>query len=197
MADRTSPNKLEARREATHRQLLALGLERFPKQGFATTSIDDLLRGSGQSKGGFYYHFGSKEEFYVAVLAYRNELEREWWRAFDGDFASLKELITVAVAGLDPVTNVPDAIIHGQFRDAAADHPELLAEGNRLFTARRQTLTHFFGLFDDRGWFRTDIPADELNRRVFAVIDGFYLSHHLLGTPTDGLADALVRLLRP
>lgn len=49
----------------------------FSLKGFLCTSIDDILKASKSSKGGFYNHFRSKEELFFQVL----EEARRIWRA--------------------------------------------------------------------------------------------------------------------
>lgn len=44
------------------------GLELFYKQGFYNTSIDDILKSLSLSKGAFYYHFKSKEDFFISIV---------------------------------------------------------------------------------------------------------------------------------
>lgn len=44
------------------------GLELFYSQGYYNTSIDDILKRLDLSKGAFYYHFDSKEDFFVQII---------------------------------------------------------------------------------------------------------------------------------
>lgn len=44
------------------------GLELFYKKGYYNTSIDDILKELDLSKGAFYYHFQSKEDFFVSIV---------------------------------------------------------------------------------------------------------------------------------
>ena len=50
-----------------HRMQVA-GLELFYKNGYYNTSIDDILKSLSLSKGAFYYHFQSKEDFFVSIV---------------------------------------------------------------------------------------------------------------------------------
>ncbi|MDR3418260.1 MAG: TetR/AcrR family transcriptional regulator [Nevskia sp.] len=54
------------------RAILEAALQCFVRRGYAVTTIDDVLRGSGASVGSVYHHFGSKEriaaELYVEAL---------------------------------------------------------------------------------------------------------------------------------
>ncbi len=44
------------------------GLELFYQNGYYNTSIDDILKALGLSKGAFYYHFDSKEDFFISIV---------------------------------------------------------------------------------------------------------------------------------
>lgn len=53
---------------ATVQRMQVAGLELFYKNGFYNTSIDDILNELSLSKGAFYYHFKSKEDFFISIL---------------------------------------------------------------------------------------------------------------------------------
>ena len=46
----------------------AKGLELFYSQGFGNTSVDDILKELSLSKGAFYYHYDSKEDFFIQII---------------------------------------------------------------------------------------------------------------------------------
>lgn len=48
--------------ESKKKELLEHAERLFIEKGYEQTSIDDILRSSGMSKGGFYHYFKSKEE---------------------------------------------------------------------------------------------------------------------------------------
>ncbi len=56
--------KVDERRD----QLIALGEELFSERPFDEVSIDDIAARAGISKGLLYHYFGSKRDFYVAVV---------------------------------------------------------------------------------------------------------------------------------
>lgn len=53
---------------ATMQRMRSAGLALFYKKGYYNTSIDDILRVLTLSKGAFYYHFKSKEEFLINIV---------------------------------------------------------------------------------------------------------------------------------
>ena len=53
---------------ATIHRMQVKGLELFYQKGYFNTSLDDILKALGLSKGAFYYHFQSKEDFMVSIV---------------------------------------------------------------------------------------------------------------------------------
>ncbi|MEW5553112.1 helix-turn-helix domain-containing protein [Peribacillus frigoritolerans] len=49
-------------------KLIQSGIELFSKQGYSRTSIDQIVKHAGYSKGAFYAHFSSKEEFMLKLI---------------------------------------------------------------------------------------------------------------------------------
>lgn len=52
----------------TMNRMQVTGLELFYKNGYYNTSVDDILKELSLSKGAFYYHFDSKEDFFVQII---------------------------------------------------------------------------------------------------------------------------------
>lgn len=55
--------------EATREKIVEVASELFHKYGFEKTSMDDIARAARKAKGSIYYHFKSKEELFLAILA--------------------------------------------------------------------------------------------------------------------------------
>lgn len=53
---------------ATMQRMQTTGLNLFYKNGYYNTSIDDILKELSLSKGAFYYHFSSKEDFFIQII---------------------------------------------------------------------------------------------------------------------------------
>ena len=56
------------KRLATMQRLQVAGLELFYQKGYHNTSVDDILNRLELSKGAFYYHFKSKEDFFISII---------------------------------------------------------------------------------------------------------------------------------
>jgi AcrR family transcriptional regulator len=56
----------------SRRAILAAATPIFERDGYAAASLNQIIAASGLTKGGFYYHFASKQELALAVLADHN-----------------------------------------------------------------------------------------------------------------------------
>ena len=68
-------SKKTQRSERTREALLTRCLQLFAERGFASTSVDDVARAAGVTKGAMYWHFSSKEEIFHAIL---DRIREEW-----------------------------------------------------------------------------------------------------------------------
>jgi AcrR family transcriptional regulator len=71
----TSISTPESSARKTRERILLAAMELFRKHGFANTSLAQILKHSNITKGGFYFHFKSKEELGFAVL----KRTRDFW----------------------------------------------------------------------------------------------------------------------
>ena len=68
-----SPAQAEARESATSKtgrkeQLVKVGCKLMMEKGIQNTSIEDITKACGFSKGSFYYYFTSKDDFLMAAI---------------------------------------------------------------------------------------------------------------------------------
>ncbi len=63
------------RGSATRQHILTVASDQFLTHGYAGTSLSDLIRAAGITKGAFYHHFPSKEALAVEVVRARQAEE--------------------------------------------------------------------------------------------------------------------------
>jgi AcrR family transcriptional regulator len=56
------------RRQATQGAILAAAAELFGRQGFAATTMDQIVQAAGVAKGAIYHHFPTKDAVFEAVF---------------------------------------------------------------------------------------------------------------------------------
>jgi len=54
----------------TRDRIVASAARCFTARGFEATSIEDIMKGCGLTRGGFYAHFKSKSELYAEAMSY-------------------------------------------------------------------------------------------------------------------------------
>ncbi|UYN95658.1 MAG: TetR/AcrR family transcriptional regulator [Enhydrobacter sp.] len=69
----------------TRRQIVDAADRLFYEQGFEATSLADIARDVGLSRGNFYYHFRTKDEILDAVIAQRVANTRAMLKAWDAE----------------------------------------------------------------------------------------------------------------
>jgi AcrR family transcriptional regulator len=84
----------QQRGEATRQRILEAAQESFASQGYDATSVAEICRQAGVTKGGFYHHFPSKQALFLELL--------EGW---------LSSLDTLLEAIRETSGRVPEAII--------------------------------------------------------------------------------------
>jgi len=58
-----------ADKEKTHKRIVAIAAKRFREQGLEGIGIADVMKEAGLTVGGFYKHFGSRDELVAEALA--------------------------------------------------------------------------------------------------------------------------------
>ena len=61
------PKINEEKKQLRRELIIQSSLECFSKNGYSKTSIDDIVKASGVSKGGIYTYFKSKDEIFKAI----------------------------------------------------------------------------------------------------------------------------------
>jgi AcrR family transcriptional regulator len=88
-----------SRAEATRRALIASARELFGSKGFAGTSVDEVVRHAGVTKGALYHHFRDKDDLFRAVieevkLEVTNAAAASYFEAVEGSDAQESLLLT-------------------------------------------------------------------------------------------------------
>src|SRR5215469_17423146 len=104
-----SPEKTPAKPQPDARnRLLDAAMKVIRAQGYAATTVDDICRAAGFTKGAFFHHFKSKEDLAVAAAAHFSQMAERLFGA-----ASYRELA-------DPLDRLLGYI---DFRSAIIDGP--------------------------------------------------------------------------
>ncbi|MEM1257405.1 MAG: TetR/AcrR family transcriptional regulator [Bacteroidota bacterium] len=75
-------------------QLVSVASSTFSKYGYYKTAMEDIAKAAQKAKGSLYYHFGSKELLFEAVVLHELEvLKAELTRVFADDARDTREVL--------------------------------------------------------------------------------------------------------
>lgn len=70
-----------AKGERTRERILSAAAGRFRRQGFANTTVNEVMRDAGLTHGGFYAHFADKEHLFAEAVGFATDSSGDWLEA--------------------------------------------------------------------------------------------------------------------
>jgi AcrR family transcriptional regulator len=167
------PRGTTKRRPITIAALLDAALELFAEQGYGATSVPDICRRAGLTKGAFYSNFPNKDALFLALLD-RSWQQRSAWirRAVPASDVLATGTSDVSRVQTHPGVDRQWTLVSMEFSLHAIRQPavaKLLVEHERRVRSELAALVAE-GLA--RAARRPTVPEDELARMVVAVIEG-------------------------
>jgi AcrR family transcriptional regulator len=157
-------------------QILATAMSVFAEKGFAKASMNDIVRASGLSKGGVYWHFKSKDalitaifdQFFMEQLALLDEV-----MAGEGTAAAkLQQLAAFTGTGMVEVaTQFPSPL---EFYALAAREDSLKTNLQDHFQSYRSKIGRLVAQGIAAGEFRSQNGEDVANT-IMALFEGVLL----------------------
>ncbi|WP_106767328.1 TetR/AcrR family transcriptional regulator [Paenibacillus faecalis] len=151
--------------------------ELFIQRGYAATSMDELVRYIGVSKGSIYYHFKSKDELFIQLLARQN---REWmdaWMEKKSHFASFEaKVYGIADHMVDDFQN-PLVKVGQEFYISNPDKQALLAQIIEILQAPRKLYRDIFAEGAREGLL-PESEIDEVAVIFSSLLDGLSTSYY-------------------
>jgi AcrR family transcriptional regulator len=159
-------------------QIVAAATRVIARKGYARTSLNDIAREAGMSKGAVHYHFPSKEALVAKVLETacdavaertRDAWERGGHDPFEALRASVRELWAARTTRSDELAVVADLL-------AQALHDETLRPqlaGYYRFAAA-QTTQHLVTVLASFG-LRPKVSAELIPRLLLGLLDGLVM----------------------
>ncbi|MGG1575808.1 TetR/AcrR family transcriptional regulator [Fictibacillus sp. NRS-1165] len=172
-------NHHQKQSQETISKLIRSGIELFSKQGYSSTSIDEVVKHAGYSKGGFYAHFANKEEFLMKIIRsgmtfYFEELEFVLNQENRDLLKGFKEY------SLSMATRAYGEGFSPMFLQACMISNELPQIKERLIFQMeewRQFMTLYIQEMKDEGIVGSALDARTLATSAMAIFNGFNLQH--------------------
>lgn len=181
-------------------RLLDAALPLFRQQGYTATTVDDLCRTAGVTKGAFFHHFESKEAAALAAVEHWNTLTgalfeaAPYWQVEDprARLLAYLDFRAALVRGeLPEFTCLLGTLVQETF----ARHPALQAACGAGIEAHARTLVPTIEAAQARYAPEADWSAESLARHTQAVLQGGFVLAKAMNDPQPAL-DAIAHLKR-
>jgi AcrR family transcriptional regulator len=171
------------RADRSRRAILDAALPIFARDGYTAASLNQIIEASGLTKGGFYFHFPSKQALALAVVAddqqrwieqVRGEISKHH-RAVDRMFAAPRVIARYALHGQGPAAL-------GKLIEELARDPDLRDEVCGSIEVWVRTVAEHYAAARAEGTVQADLEPDQFAQ----VAVGGFLGMRAL---SDQLAD--------
>ncbi len=152
----------ETRRHASpavrRAQILDAAQTCLARSGYHLTTMDDVVRESGLSKGSLYWHFEGKEELLLALFdRYADEFFAAWGEYTESADASPVELVVLGCELFMERVGSQEALARAWL--GFLEHPIARQRLAELYTRSRAVLTRLVERAVERGELVTDSPG--------------------------------------
>ncbi|MGU3472859.1 TetR/AcrR family transcriptional regulator [Paenibacillus sp. D51F] len=179
-----APKVTEQYRKEKRASILDAALDCFVEKGFLATSVDDIVRSSGMSKGALYGYFSSKEEMYIELAHSRmdemTEMVHGQFQQLDGATAKIRSLFTRFRS--QPLADLRKWLtFHLEFMVYVSRNPDLIGMHNNY---RDKGLGIIGRLLDEgkaSGEFRSDLDDAAASYIFWSFRDGLAVNFMLDG----------------
>jgi len=167
----------------TRERIVEVAAELFRKNGFHSTSLTQILTASGITKGGFYFHFKSKEELGDAVIEYMkdfwvknvlNEVARE-----KGALAKIERMFDIMIKTHEG--NVFHgcallAVLTAEMMEVEQHFSERL---RKIYMNWKQSIVQILEQGKQEGLFKEWVNPDSLALLIIGALQGTTMMAHL------------------
>jgi TetR/AcrR family transcriptional regulator, transcriptional repressor for nem operon len=157
----------------------------FNQQGYAGTSVSDLMRATGLQKGGIYNHFHSKDELALEAFDFAvNCVQQKFMGALKGKRHAGDRLLAILSVYENILDNPPiegGCPILNTSVESDDFHPALRERSQLAMDAWRDLIRRIVDKGIMRGEFQATVDADTVATILIATIEGSVMLSKLYG----------------
>jgi AcrR family transcriptional regulator len=183
-----APRITEERWNETHQNILRTAERLFATKGFNGTSMNEIVKESGVSKGAIYNHFESKERLFLTLIDEQTEIGLEQaGTLFSEDDTYTDKVKKLIHMTFESSVNCP--------REMCMMQIEFMVTASRLESLQGDMQKRYLAIFDfivelveegkRAGEFRQDLDARSIVTLVYATLDGLGYQYATLGLQFD------------
>lgn len=184
-------NKFQMKREETYHRLIENGIEVLLEKSYSKTSIDDIVNAAGFSRGAFYFHFKSKEDYFFHIMSLNDKRRAEDWSMlpyqFDPETTSLRDMLEISL-----ITNLHNefnktnregfsgwALVVIEFYQTTKNDPSIKRRLKEIHQFWEDDLTTLITALQERGFISASIKIENAVNQFLFATNGFFVNHDL------------------
>ncbi|HEY0295942.1 MAG TPA: TetR/AcrR family transcriptional regulator [Bordetella sp.] len=184
----------EESREQTRRRLLDSAAALLAKKGLAATSVEDIAKHAGYTRGAFYSNFKSKVDLFIDLLKCSHQhIQQDLQGLLDADIQGedLRQQLVQFYARCHG--DAPSYVLWAEARLYAARDAKFRQRLNQLYLEKREVIAYFITQFCQKMGTAPPAPAEDLALGLIALADGvFYFNLSMPALLPDGAAQSLL-----
>jgi len=171
--------------EETKEKILQQAAELFNQQGYAGSSISDIMRVTGLQKGGIYNHFKSKDDLALQAFDYAIAQLKQRYRAAIRSKRHRVEQLQAIIAVFR--SNIDNPVIKGgcPLLNTAVEsddaHPALRERTQQAMNSWRNLFCQIIQKGIEKGEIRSTVDADEVTTIIISTLEGAVMMSKLYG----------------
>jgi len=169
-------------KEITKQTIMDTALRMFLLNGYDKTSMNDIVRESGITKGGIYYHFQNKDELFLAVIKEISLFVEEWAQKLLKKARNTEEMIRAYFNSASEVMNAFMSLCPEE-NVSSIHYYQFMIDSLKRFKSVRDTMGASYLhtadmlagqilLAQKRGDIRKDLNAENLAFHLSALMEG-------------------------
>lgn len=180
-------NKFQMKKEETYKHLIEKGYFVLLKKGFSKTNIADIAEAAGYTRGAFYFHFESKEDYFIHVMKYHDEKRGDEWSnlpyQYNPEVTPLKEVLKQSVSSL--WENVYEDTKSGwllvgiDFYQSAKDDPSIKPQLKEIHKNWEDDVAQYVRALQDQGYVPSSINPEEAALQFIMATYGYMVTFYM------------------
>ncbi len=171
----------------TKEKIIKQAAELFNQQGYAGSSISDIMRATRLQKGGIYNHFQSKQELALAAFDFASQgVSKRFLIALKGKHNAIERLQAILSVFHSYIDNPPLAggcpILNTAVESDDAN-PALRDRVQKAMDAWRNLICRAINKGISQGEIRSNVEADTVATIMISTLEGAVMMSKLYGNP--------------
>ncbi len=166
--------KKNIEKDSLRQTIMDAAWDLFYKKGYENTTINDIIRQAGTSKGGFYYYFKAKDELLNSLYSFFDREYEKFYKTMDKSLNSLIQLkqlgqyVSYFIEG-----NVSPEFLCALYKSQLSNQ----TQENFLGTDRYyiKLVRKIIAEGQKKGEIRDDISVDKLAHHVLVIERGIFV----------------------